>query len=798
MSTINSATRYAVDKDVGLSGEQVEERVQNGLVNKESAIRTKSISDIVKNNLCTLFNLINFILAAALIYVGSYKNLLFIGVVISNIIIGTFQEIRAKKTVDKLSILTKNKINVLRSSKIEQVEIDDLLLDDIMILDSGTQVPTDSVVVDGFCEVNESLLTGEADAVHKHVGDMILSGSFLVSGKCKARVEHISDDNYAFKISQDAKYLKKVNSEIMSALKKIILILSILIIPIGIFLFYKQVNNSSCLKDAVEGTTAALIGMIPEGLVLLTSTVLAVGILRLSRHKVLVQELYCIETLARVDTLCLDKTGTLTEGVMEVNNIVPGGAHDSRDVWRALTLAVGASVDDNPTINAVREAMPKDIDIGESVAADKVVPFSSEKKWSGVYYKKYGSFVLGAPEFVFRRQYSQIKAQVDEFSKENRVVVIAHSKRAFREDDLPEDLEPVGFVLLRDKIRPEAKKTLEYFNAQGVEIKVISGDNVQTVVNVAKRAGVKNYEKCIDLSEVETDEELRAAAENYYVFGRVSPLQKKKLIGFLKANGHIVSMTGDGVNDVLALKESDCGIAMASGSAAAKNVSQLILLNSNFDAMPKVVAEGRRAINNIQRSSSLFLVKTVYSTLLAIIFLFLNRAYPFMPIQMTLTSVLTIGIPSFILALEPNRERIRGRFFVNILSKAVPCAVTIVCSILLIMGAATLFHFSEDQISTLCVVSVGCCGFLLLFQISKPFNLVRKTLFATMCTLFVLGITIFSRLFSLLPPAFYLIFLFACVFVLDFFLFRILLSSLKKFALFLLKKYKKLLIKLLH
>lgn len=779
MSTANEPIRYDTDKDSGLSKEQVEERVKNGFVNKESAIQTKSISDIVKNNLCTLFNLINFILAAALIYVGSYKNLLFIGVVISNIIIGTFQEIRAKKTVDKLSILSKNKIKVLRNAHQELVEINDLLLDDIIILESGEQVPTDSILVDGFCEVNESLLTGESDAVHKNNGDMLLSGSFLVSGKCKARVEHISDDNYAFKISKDAKYIKKVNSEIMSTLKRIILILSILIIPIGSFLFYNQVNNSASLKDAVEGTTAALIGMIPEGLVLLTSTVLAVGILRLSKYKVLVQELYCIETLARVDTLCLDKTGTLTEGIMELSSIIPSGAHDNRDLERAISFIVRASVDDNPTINAIREKYKGIINQKQKAQPDKIIAFSSEKKWSGVYYKDYGSFVLGAPEFVFRHNFDLIKDQVNEYSQESRVVVVAHSKQIFREENLPEALEPVGFILLRDKIRKEAKGTLEYFDAQGVNIKVISGDNVLTVVNVAKRAGVKNADKYVDLSALNTDEELRAAAEKYTIFGRVSPLQKKKLICFLKEAGHTVSMTGDGVNDVLALKESDCGIAMASGSAAAKNVSQLILLNSNFDSMPRVVAEGRRAINNIQRSSSLFLVKTIYSTLLAIIFLFLKSSYPFMPIQMTLTSVVTIGIPSFVLALEPNRERIKGRFFINILSKALPCAVTIVCSILAIMFASNIFHLPEDQISTLCVVSAGFCGFLLLFQISKPFNLIRKILFTTMCFIFILCTTFFSNLFSLSKISLYLFFLFGCVIALDFAIFKCLLFLLK-------------------
>lgn len=781
MDSANGPIRYNPEKNFGLSKEQIEERIKNNLVNEESVINTKKVSDIIRNNLCTLFNLINFILAFALIYVGSYKNLLFIGVVISNIIIGTYQEIRAKKTVDKLSILSKNKIKTLRNSLVENVDIHKLLLDDIIILESGDQVPTDSILVDGICEVNESLLTGESDAVHKTNGDMLLSGSFLVSGKCKARVEHISDDNYAFKISKDAKYLKKVNSEIMRTFKRIILIVSIFIIPIGSFLFYNQVKSNAALKSAVEGTTAAIIGMIPEGLVLLTSTVLAVGVIRLSRHKVLVQELYCIENLARVDTLCLDKTGTLTEGIMEIDKIIPYASHNDVDLKRAISLIIESSIDENPTINAIKEKFKnQNIQSSDSVLADKVVPFSSDKKWSGVYFKNYGSYILGAPEFVLKKDFDTVKDEVDEYSKENRVVVVAHSKNAFKDESLPEDLEIVGFVLLRDKIRKEAKKTLKYFEEQGVNIKVISGDNVLTVFNVSKRAELKNCENYIDLSTVNTDEELKEAAEKYSVFGRVTPIQKKKLIYFLKKAGHTVSMTGDGVNDVLALKESDCGIAMASGSAAAKNVAQLILLDSNFDSMPKVVAEGRRAINNIQRSSSLFLVKTIYSVLLAIIFLFLNEPYPFMPIQMTLTSVLTIGIPSFILALEPNKDRIKGNLFLNIIERAIPCALTIVSSILAVMFFSNIFNLASDQVSTLCVISTGFCGFLLLFKISKPFNIIRKTLFALMCTFFVLGATMFRNFFSLCNFSIYMILLLLCISFLDFMLFKMFSSIFNK------------------
>ncbi|MDQ5984008.1 MAG: Calcium-transporting ATPase CtpE [Eubacteriales bacterium SKADARSKE-1] len=766
----NNIKRYMPDPKVGLSLNQVQSRICDNLVNTDSSIPTKTIPTIIKNHLFTLFNLINFILAAAIIYVGSYKNLLFMGVVVSNLIIGVYQEIRAKRTVDKLSIVSSTKIIAKRAGKEVPIGINDIVLDDIILLKSGDQVPSDCKVMSGECEANESLLTGESDAVCKKNGDMLLSGSFLVSGYCGAKVEHIGDDNYAFTISKDAKYLKKVNSEILKTFQRIILILSILIIPIGTLLFMKQFDNNRTFEDAVINTTAAIIGMIPEGLVLLTSTVLAVSVVRLARQKVLVQELHCIETLARVDTLCLDKTGTLTEGIMEVSKIVPMNQFNKEDMQGAISALSGVLSDDNPTISALKQGFLKKAK-KEKLVAQTTVPFSSEKKWSGAYFENQGSYLLGAAEFILKDNINEIEEDLNKYNRENRVVVLAHSKNNFKDCNLPDNIEVMGFILLKDKIRKEAKETLKYFKEQDVDIKVISGDNVLTVSNVAKRAGLESFDSYIDFSKIKTVEELKQAANKYSIFGRVTPAQKKELICALKENGHTVAMTGDGVNDVLALKEADCSVAMASGSSAAKNVSQLVLLDSNFDAMPKVVAEGRRSINNIQRSSSLFLVKTIYSTLLALVFLFLHMSYPFRPVQMTLTSVFTIGIPAFILALGPNKERIHGNLFANIISRAMPCALTIVTSILLIMAATNFFNSNHSQISTLCVISAGFSEFLLLFKICQPFNILKKILFALMCLGFIIGITHFKSFFSLSDPSFHMALAAAAVILLDVILF---------------------------
>lgn len=741
-----SIKRYTPDPDFGLSQEQVSERIKLGLVNKDVSIPTKTIPQIIKDNTFTLFNVLNFILAAAIIYVGSYKNLLFMGVVISNLVISTFQEIRAKRAVDKLSILSLNKVTTVRDGKSNNLDIDDLVLDDIIVLSQGRQIPADCKIICGQISVNESLLTGESDSIDKKVGDLLLSGSFVVSGKCKAKVEHVGQDNYASKISNDAKYVKKTNSQIMMAFNKIILILSILIVPIGTMLFMRQLNNNA-LESAVINTTAALIGMIPEGLVLLTSTVLAVGVIRLTKKKVLVQDIYCIEMLARVDTLCLDKTGTITQGTMKIEDVIPYKGFSKNEVSSGLAMIVNNVEDTNPTYYAVKDFVNKNK--MQHKKASQIVPFSSDKKWSGVYIDGNGSYVMGAAEFILKDRCVNIQPDLQKYTGENRVLILAHSKENFVDDKLPDNLELMGFILIRDVIRATAKETLRYFYKEGVDIKIISGDNVTTVSNIAKRAGVKNYDKSVDASTLRTKEDIKEAVSKYAVFGRVSPVQKKEIVCALKEQGHTVAMTGDGVNDVLALKEADCSVVMANGSDAARSVSQLVLLDSNFASMPKVVLEGRRSINNIQRSSSLFLIKTIYSTLLAILFLFFNTPYPFMPIQMTLINMFTIGIPSFVLALEPNSSRIDGNLFLNIVNRALPCALTIVISILAVTATSKIIPLTDIEISTLCVALTGLNGFLLLFKLCTPFNLTRKMLFASMTTAFVVSTLLFRSFFSL-------------------------------------------------
>ena len=747
LKTTDEIVRYNPDCNSGLSIDQINQRKKDNLVNNDTTVPTKTIPRIFFENIVTLFNILNILLAIAILCVGSYKNLLFIGVIICNTLIGTFQEIRAKKAVDKLSLISSTKVNVVRNSKIEHIPIKELVLDDIVYLKNGNQIVSDCIVVDGKCEVNESLLTGESDPITKKKGDMLLSGSFIVSGSCKAKIEHIGNQNYAAKISNDAKYIKKVNSEIMYTLNLIIKIISFIIIPLGIMLFYKQFNivESNTYQNAVVHTVAALIGMIPEGLILLTSTVLAVGVIRLSKQKVLVQELYCIETLARVDTLCLDKTGTITDGNMEVINTVEIDKSFSNKINEIMSSMVYALNDNNPTFNAIRDKF------GNKKVYDaiKSVPFSSEKKWSGVYFKNEGSFILGAAEFILNNNIAEIEDELKEYASKNRVLILAHSNNDFNGENIPKDTYPIAFIIINDKIRKQAKETLKYFKEQGVNIKIISGDNVLTVSNVAKAAGLDNADNCIDATTLENDEDLKQAAQKYSVFGRVAPQQKKKLIVALKDQGHTVAMTGDGVNDVLALKEADCSVAMASGSDAARNVSQLVLLNSCFDSMPKVVAEGRRSINNIQRSASLFLVKTLYSLLLSILFIFINMPYPFMPIQMTLISMFTIGIPSFILALEPNNERIKGNFFINIISKSIPAAISVVLNILSVILATNIFKLSIEEFLTISVILTGYTGLLLLFKISLPLNNIRKVLIILMSSGFAAGIIFGREIFSL-------------------------------------------------
>lgn len=724
----------------GLSSDEVKNQIEKNLINKDVDVKTKSIKIIITENIFTLFNLLNFILALALIYVHSYKNLLFFGVVICNSLISIIQEIRSKKTIDKLSLLKENKIIVIRDGLEKQIDIHSIVKGDVCKYNLGNQIVADSQVISGEVLVNESLLTGESEPETKTISDTLLSGSFIVSGMCYAKVINVAQDNYTAKISSKAKYIKKVNSEIMNFINKIIKAISISIIPIGLLLLMHQLNlPNASLNKAVVNVVAALIGMIPEGLVLLTSTVLAVSVIRLSKYNVLVQELYCIETLARVDTICLDKTGTITEGKMLVNKIVPLDSFTKKQIEETLGYISFHMEKDNQTMIAISDKYERQ----SNKIVNEIIPFSSRRKWSGISFED-GNYILGAPDILLKeKNYDEI----DKYVKDNRVVLLAKTSQ-LSSKELPNKIIPMGLIIIEDKIRPEAKATLEYFDSQGVDIKIISGDNPKTVASIANKVGLKNI-KYIDMSKEDVINYNNI--NDYNVFGRVKPNQKEKIIKTLQKKGHTVAMTGDGVNDVLALKQSDCAIAMNSGSDAARNVAQLVLLNSNFSSLPKVVSEGRRSINNLQRSSSLFLNKTIYAALLALIFLFRKDSYPFIPIQLTLVSMVTIGIPSFILALEQNKEKINGKIVINVLRKSLPTALTTVTNILIISFLPNIIYLSSQQVSTLCVILTGITGFMLIYRLCVPFNTLRRLLFSTLITMFVLAIIFFKNLFSLTP-----------------------------------------------
>ena len=734
-------------KHIGLTKEEVKIRIKQGKVNYDTTTPSKSFKQILIDNSFTLFNFINLVLGLAVVLVGSYKNLLFLGVVVCNTLISTVQEIRAKKTVDKLSVISSSNAKVIRDGKLIEININSIVLDDVITYELGNQVITDSEILEGECEVDESFITGESKTRFKKVGDEILSGSFIVSGDVIAKVKHVGIDNYTSVISRDAtKMVSEVNSEIMRALNKIVKYVSIALIPIGILLLLRQFSiDGNTTQNAVVTVVAAVVGMIPEGLILLVSTVLAVSVVRLSKFNVLIQDLYSIETLARVDTLCLDKTGTITEGIMEVNDVIPLNRHNINDIDMALEAISSNLNDRNPTYNAIKDKYGSD----SNIMAKRKIPFSSERKFSGIVLED-ESYIMGAPEFILGDEISKYQKKIDEYSEENRVLMLIKTPSIKDDNKIPTEKDVMAFILIRDKVRKEAYNTLKYFMDNDVELKVISGDSVSTVTSVAKSVGLE-IKGSYDARNLDDSSDISDIVEANTIFGRVKPEQKKKLICALKDMGHVVAMTGDGVNDVLALKEADCGIAMSSGSDAARNVAKLVLLDSNFDSMPEVVKEGRRTINNVERSATLFLSKTIYASLLAVLFLFINYSYPFIPIQMSLINSLTIGMPAFVLALEPNHDRVKGKFFINVVSKAIPSGITTVINILILVFLASIFKLTYTQTSTIAVILTAYTAILLIYRISKPLNYLRKMLLFILSTLFILAmcIPILRDLYSL-------------------------------------------------
>ena len=729
-------TVFNTSPQTGLTAAEVAERVAAGKVNGEQTVKTKSVADILRSNILTFFNFVFIVLAVLLAGfvpdgMDGIGNFGFLILIVFNTLVGIIQELRAKRTMDRLSLLSAPKALVIRDGEEKEIPLEEIVLDDITELAAGRQVCADGVVVEGSCEVNESLITGEPDAIVKNVGDKVMSGSFVVSGRARCRVEHIGADNFVMKISKGAKYFKKPTSEIWRSLMLIVKVMSIVIVPLGIALFCsKYFRDPSQLNDTVVTTIGSVIGMIPSGLVALASTVFCVSVIRLSRHKTIAQDLYCVETLARVDVLCLDKTGTITEGSMEVNDIIPRDGLSGEEMKAMLKAVVEGTGDENATAQALAAYLDGVQAIAET---ERAIPFSSARKWSGV--RAGGvSYALGAVEFVLPRNSGEITEKASELAAEGyRVLACVSSKNDFNDTELPGEVVFEGFVIITDKIRKEAPDTLRFFREQGVDVKIISGDNPETVRAVAKRAGLEKCDEIIDMSTLSTEEEIREAATRYTIFGRVLPDQKLLLVKALKAAGHTVAMTGDGVNDVLALKEADCSVAMASGSDAAKNVSSLVLMDSNFASMPRIVAEGRRSINNLERSASLYIMKTVYSVLLALLFMIVNQPLPFEPRNLTLIGGVTIGMPSIVLALEPNNDLVKGRFLTKVLCLAVPGGIVVLLGACgLLVADACFLQVTPEQLRTMYCIVTTFVGLIYLFRIALPPTIIHCVVFVAM------------------------------------------------------------------
>ncbi len=745
-----SIGRAFADPASGLSSAQVLERKRAGLSNVHVNPTTKTVGEIIKSNVCTYFNLVFSILALCIILVGSYVNLTFMIVVVINTIIGIIQEIRSKRTLDKLSLLSTPKATVIRDGAESVVDTEELVQDDIVVFSAGNQIPADAKIVDGEAAVNESLITGESVEIVKRAGDSLLSGSFIVSGKCRARLERVGKDSFVSKLTIEAKKMKnKVQSEMMRSLDNLVKWIGIAIIPMGIILFINQtfILNYGIEKGVVH-TVAALVGMIPEGLYLLTSVALVVSVMRLARQNTLVHEMGCIETLARVDVLCVDKTGTITEDRMEVHDFIlaDGTEIDRQTAESLLGDFVGSMDADNKTMEALKTRFGRD----NSRTAQSVVHFSSQTKYSGVSFSEDENYVIGAPEFILRENYQSFEETVGGYAKQGyRVLLLAEYLAPLTGDALCGEVIPLAFLLLINKIRDNAPKTFSYFTQQGVKIKVISGDNPIAVSEIAKQAGICDAEIYVDASTLESEEAIAAAAETYTVFGRVTPEQKRQLICAMKASGHTVAMTGDGVNDVLALKDADCSIAMASGSDVACHVSQLVLMDSDFSSMPQVVAEGRRVINNIERAASLFLVKNIFSFVFALITIFAVMQYPITPSQLSLVSITTIGIPSFFLALEPNSNLVRGRFIANVLYRALPAGLTNIVLVAYITLMADTFSIPSHEMSTMSTIVMGVVGLTMVYRLCVPFNLFRRILWGGVAALLACAVLFAKELFTL-------------------------------------------------
>ena len=735
-----------VNIDTGLSLNEVQERYRRGLVNYNDEPKTKTVKQIVKDNVFTYFNYLNLALGILVFIAGwikgnvlfGLKNCLFMGVIIVNSIISIIEEIISKKIIDKLSIVNESRVNVLRDGKYHELSLEQIVIDDIIKLSQGHQIVADSIILEGEIEVNECLITGESDSIKKTVGDELLSGSFIVSGNAKARVIHVGKENYVSKITNEAKYKKQVNSMVMGSFTKMLKILSIAIVPSGIIMLISQYSVTKSFSESIFTTVASLIGMIPDGLILLTSSVMAVGVIKLYRANVLVQELTSIEILARVDTICLDKTGTLTEGRMEVKKIINSKEYDKDKCEEYLKDYTLASEDTNQTMLALKEYFP-----GGKVECNNRINFSSARKFSAIEFDGY-TLYLGAPDVLLK---DNVDKRIDDYVEDYRVIVLCYKKGKI--DETLANLESVGYVLIEDIVRPSAKKTLDFFKNNNVDVKIISGDNIKTVMAIARKVGLKDI-KGIEIGSM-SDEQLEKVIDDYDIFARAKPEQKKVIVRYLKSKGHTVAMTGDGVNDVLALKESDCAISVKSGSAAARNISQLILLDDDFNSIPNVVKEGRQTINNVERSASLLTVKTLYTVLLIIYSVVSAQKYFFIPIQLTFITSITISIPSFLLALESNNKLVKGNFLLKIFSRSLPVSLTVLFIIVLVSLFSGIMNLSYETQSSVSVMLTAIIGLYYLFKICHPLNVFRGILFFFMLGVFFTLALAFPGFFNLEP-----------------------------------------------
>ena len=731
-------------REYGLTQQEVFERQQAGAVNQQQKTISKSYSQIFRENICTLFNLLNVLIAIALALVGAWSNLVFIVIIITNVCIGIIQEIHAKKLVDELSLLMIPHVKVLRDQKQQTIDVNEIVMDDVMVLEAGDQICCDSVVIDGEIEANESLLTGESDAIHKTKESSLLSGSSVISGKCYAQVVHVGDDNYTSRLTNEVKKAKELQSELLNSMRKVTKVTSFMIVPLGIILFLEAYFlRHDLLSEAVISSSAGLLGMLPKGLVLLMSVSLAAGVTKLAKQKILIQDIYSLETLAHVDTLCLDKTGTITNGKMKVEKVENLSTQPSQQFLDYFGSYLHYSDDNNATYQAICE----DFTSNDHHLPSQKVAFSSQRKWSAMTFEGFGSIVMGAPERLMKELPASLMQQIE---SGKRVIIIAYTQNVVDAKKTLPEVTPILAIILTDMIRKDVEKTLAYFDSQGVDVKIISGDHVLAVSKIAQMAGLKNYDRYIDMSEYPNGQShMDELVNQYSVFGRVTPQQKKWLVEALKRQGHTVAMTGDGVNDMLALKEADCSIAIAEGSEAVKQLSQIVLLNSEFSCLPHVVLEGRRVVNNLTRVASVFFIKTIYSIILTIACAICNIPFPFIPIQITLIDFAIEAYPSFLTLLEPQTHKIKGKFLPTVFKNTIPHASGVLLCFLLIYTGRPLFHIPMEQSVTMMYLALACISMQAVIVSSFPMNKLRLFVCVTMVLGFILAILLFHQLLHL-------------------------------------------------